>query len=174
MIKRVVLTITFIISCVFIFFFTSGLIKKQVDYDNVLVRRVVDGDTLKLENKQRVRLLGIDTPEYHESDKLYRDSRRLKKDIKTIQKMGYASYQYTKKLVEGKRVQLEFDKQRFDTYDRLLAYVYLKDGTFLNASLVEDGYATVYIIPPNIKYEQELLKLQNEAKQQKRGLWLED
>ncbi len=58
-----------------------------------------------------------------------------------------------------------------DKYGRTLAYVYLEDGTFVNASLVEHGYAMVMTFPPNVKHEALFLRLQREAREQKRGLW---
>jgi micrococcal nuclease len=144
---------------------------KSYDYTNIYVKRAVDGDTLQLENGERVRLIGIDTPEMHESDKLYRDAQRTKQDIRTIQKLGLSAYEFTKNLVEGKRVSLEFDVERRDRYNRLLAYVYLKDGTFVNAKIIEQGYASLMSIAPNVKYADLFLKLYQEARLNKRGLW---
>lgn len=144
---------------------------KTYNYTDVLVKRVIDGDTIQLESGERVRLIGIDTPEMHESDKLYRDSQRTQQDISTIQKLGRRAYAFTKDLVEGKRVSLEFDVEKRDTYKRLLAYVYLKDGTFVNAEIVRGGYASLMAIPPNVKYANLLLKLYQEARINKRGLW---
>lgn len=144
---------------------------KSYDYTNILVKRAVDGDTLVLESGERVRLIGIDTPEMHESDKLYRDSQRSKQDTSTIQKLGRKSYEFTKNLVEGKRVALEFDVERHDKYSRILAYVYLKDGTFVNAEIVKQGYASLMTIPPNAKYSDLFLKLYREARENRRGLW---
>ena len=144
---------------------------KSYNYADILVQRAVDGDTLKLETGERVRLIGIDTPEMHESDKLYRDSQRTGEDVRTIQELGKRAYEFTKKLVEGKRVILEFDVERYDKYKRLLAYVYLKDGTFVNAEIVKQGYASLMTIPPNAKYSNLLLKLYQEARANKRGLW---
>ncbi len=141
------------------------------NYSDTYVRRVIDGDTLQLESGERVRLIGIDTPEMHESDKLYRDSRRSGEDIATIQKLGRQAYEFTKKLAEGKRVSLEFDVEKHDRYDRLLAYVYLKDGTFVNAKIIEEGYASVMTIPPNVKYADLFVKLYQQARQNQRGLW---
>jgi micrococcal nuclease len=144
---------------------------RAYNYDDILVVRAVDGDTLKLENGERVRLIGIDTPEMHESNKLYKDSQRTGRDIRTIQAMGKKSYIFTKGLVEGKRVRLEFDVEKKDRYERLLAYVYLKDGTFLNAEIVKQGYASLMTYPPNVKYADEFVKLYREARENNRGLW---
>jgi len=145
---------------------------KSYNYADILIQRAVDGDTLKLESGERVRLIGIDTPEMHESDKLYRDSQRTGQDIRTIQELGRRAYEFTKKLVEGKRVSLEFDVEKYDKYDRLLAYVYLKkDGTFVNAEIIKQGYASLMTFPPNVKYADLFLKLYQEARKNKRGLW---
>jgi len=67
------------------------------------VERVVDGDTLKLTNGERVRLIGIDTPEVHPSKKLQRDAKRSGKDIETITAMGRKASKFVKDLVEGQR-----------------------------------------------------------------------
>ena len=145
--------------------------KRSYDYTNIRVARVVDGDTLKLENGERVRLIGIDTPELHESQKLYRDSQRSGQDAGTIQALGKRAYAFTKSLVEDKFVALEFDVERHDKYGRLLAYVYLKDGTFVNAEIVKQGYANLMTIPPNVKYADLFKQLYKEAREQNRGLW---
>jgi len=144
---------------------------EENDYSDIYVKRVVDGDTLLLANGERVRLIGIDTPEIHESRKLKKDSERSNQDKSTIKKLGMRSFDFTKKLVEGKRVSLEFDAERFDRYKRILAYVYLKDGTFVNAEIVKQGYASLLTIPPNVKYADLFLKLYQEARENKRGLW---
>lgn len=145
---------------------------KSYNYTDILVKRVIDGDTLELESGERVRLIGIDTPEVHESNKLHRDSQRSGEDISTIQKLGMRSWDFTKKLVEGKRVSLEFDVEKYDKYNRLLAYVYLKkEGTFVNAQIIKEGYASIMTFAPNVKYADLFLKLYQEARNNKRGLW---
>lgn len=144
---------------------------KSYDYANIEVKRVVDGDTLVLVSGERVRLIGIDTPELHESDKLYRDSKRSQQSASEIKEMGQRAYQFTKDLVEGKVVSLEFDVEREDRYKRLLAYVYLKDGKFVNAEIVKAGYASLMTYPPNVKYADLFLKLYREARENKHGLW---
>ncbi len=144
------------------------------NYEDILIRRAVDGDTLLLQNGQRVRLIGIDTPEMHESDKLYREAQQSRTDIQTIMAMGRKSYEFTRRLVEGKRVRLEFDVEKYDKYGRLLCYVYLKDGTFVNAKIVEAGYASLLTIPPNVKYAHLFRALYKEARDNNRGLWKEE
>ena len=141
------------------------------DYSDTLVVRAVDGDTLKLDSGERVRLIGIDTPEIHESYKLYRDSKKTHQDIRTIKALGMRAFEFTRNLAEGKRVRLEFDLEKKDKYGRLLAYVYLKDGTFVNAEIVKQGYASLMTYQPNVKYADLFLKLYREARQNQRGLW---
>jgi micrococcal nuclease len=138
-----------------------------------VVSRVVDGDTLKLANNDRVRLIGVDTPEVHYSDKLLRDARKSRKDIKEIQEMGKKASEFTKALCDGKRVRLEYDVEKRDRYGRLLAYVYLEDGTFVNAKILEEGYGQVMTIPPNVRYADRFLKLQQKARDGRKGLWAE-
>ena len=146
---------------------------KKYNYSNILVTRVIDGDTLELENKERVRLIGIDTPETWFGPKLEQDSKRTGRDYKTIMAMGKKATNFTKSLVEGKRVRLEFDVEKKDRYERSLAYVYLPNGRMLNAELVRNGYAQVYTFQPNVKYVDLFLKLQREARENNRGLWSE-
>jgi len=144
---------------------------KGYDYSDILVKRVVDGDTIQLENGERVRLIGIDTPEMHESDKLYRDAQKNNQDVKEIIELGRQSYLFTKSLVEGKRVRLEFDVEKYDKYKRTLAYVYLQDGTFVNAEIVKQGYASLLTIPPDVKYADLFQELYRQARENRRGLW---
>ncbi len=126
--------------------------------DTALVSRVVDGDTIELSTGEKVRLIGVDTPEtVHPS--------------KPIEFFGKEASAFTKSMVEGKRVRLEFDAEERDHYGRLLAYVYLEDGTFLNAEIVRQGYGQILSIPPNVKHADEFLKLQQEARDAGRGLW---
>jgi len=137
------------------------------------VKRVVDGDTITLSDGRKVRLIGVDTPEVHYSDKLLRDARKSHKDIKTIQRIGSRASDFTRSLCQNKNVRLEFDVQQYDRYGRTLAYVYLEDGTFVNARIVEAGYGQVLTIPPNVKNAGFFRKLQEEAMKDRRGIWNE-
>ncbi|MGH7197334.1 MAG: thermonuclease family protein [Candidatus Omnitrophota bacterium] len=139
--------------------------------DHFTVQRVIDGDTFKLTNGERVRLIGVDTPEAKLNDKLKRDAKRTKQDAKTILALGLKSKEFSKKLLEGKRVRLEFDVQPRDRYGRLLAYVYLENGTFVNAKLLKEGFAQLMTVPPNVKHKDLFLKLQHEARENQRGHW---
>jgi micrococcal nuclease len=148
--------------------------QKQVlkEKEAILVKRVIDGDTFELENKDRVRLLGIDTPEKFESSKLDKDAERTGQDKKTIQKLGELASDFSKKLISGKRVMLmrEPDYQDKDIYGRLLRYVYLEDGTFVNKRIVEEGYAVAYRKYPISKLD-EFIRAEKEARINKKGLW---
>ncbi|MFH1799417.1 MAG: thermonuclease family protein [Candidatus Omnitrophota bacterium] len=139
--------------------------------DTLTVIRASDGDTLKLSNGEKVRLIGIDTPESSNNAKLRRDAKRTGQDSKEIIRMGKEAAAFTRKLVQGKNVTLEFDVRKRDKYGRLLAYVYLEDKTFVNAEIMKAGYAQVMTIPPNVKYQEMFLTMEREAREGKRGLW---
>jgi micrococcal nuclease len=68
-------------------------------------------------------------------------------------------------------VRLEYDVEHHDKYNRTLAYVYLEDGTFVNAWLVENGYARVSTYPPNVKYQDKFIELERKAREEGKGLW---
>lgn len=138
------------------------------------VVRVIDGDTLKLSNDKKVRLIGIDTPELHHGSKLLRDARRSHKDEDYIRTLGRRAADFTSSLVLNRKVRLEYDVEKRDRYKRLLAYVYLEDGTFVNAEIIEGGYAQILTIPPNVKYADEFLRKERSARENKKGLWADD
>ena len=140
----------------------------------VYVSRAVDGDTLKLSDGRRVRLIGIDTPEMHYSKKLLKDAKKSRMDTKAVQALGSKAYEFTKSLVEGKKVKLEYDVERYDKYGRTLAYIYLEDGKFVNAEIMKEGYAQIMTIPPNVKYAGYFSELQRSARENNKGLWAEN
>jgi micrococcal nuclease len=123
----------------------------------VKVRRVIDGDTLELDNGEDVRLIGVDTPE-------------TKHPKKPVERFGKEATAFNKRMVEGKEVRLEYDQQRKDKYDRTLAYVYLENGTLLNAEIIRQGYGFAYTRFP-FKYLEEFRRLEREAREARRGLW---
>ncbi|MGA2774495.1 MAG: thermonuclease family protein [Candidatus Omnitrophota bacterium] len=146
---------------------------RTYNYADVLVKRAVDGNTLLLETGERVRLIGIDTPKMQQSSKLDRDAERTQEKTSLIQQLGLRAYKFTKELVEGKRVSLEFDLEKYDKDGQLLAYIYLNDSakTFVNAEIVKQGYASLLTIPPNVRYADLFKKLYQEARENRRGLW---
>jgi micrococcal nuclease len=129
----------------------------------VKVSKFVDGDTFWISNfkgeQEKVRLIGVDAPETRKTGK------------KEIGYFGKEAASYVVKLLNGKKIRLEYDVTKYDRYKRTLAYVYLEDGTFLNAHLVENGYAMVMTVPPNVKYADLFVRLQKEARKKKKGLW---
>lgn len=123
------------------------------------VKSVIDGDTVVLEDisSTNVRYLGIDSPEVQSldgpGDPLSDEARKLNKN-----------------LVDGKKIRLEFDSERFDPYGRTLAYVFV-DDIFVNEQLLSTGLAKTLIIPPNDRYAERLLRAEKEAKDLRRGIW---
>lgn len=133
----------------------------KVLYD---VLRVIDGDTIEVMIqgvKEKVRLIGVDTPESVHPDP----------DRNT--ECGKIASEFTKSRLEGKKVELELDVQERDKYGRVLAYVYL-DGIMFNKTLLKEGMAKVSTYPPNVKYVEDFLALQQEAREANRGLWGSD
>ncbi|MFH0985179.1 MAG: thermonuclease family protein [Candidatus Omnitrophota bacterium] len=139
--------------------------------DPLTVTRAVDGDTLQLSSGEKVRLIGVDTPESSNNSKLRKDAKRTGRDANEIILMGKEAAAFTRRLVQGKKVRLELDVRPRDKYGRLLAYVYLEDGTFVNAEIMKAGYAQVMTYPPNVKYQDLFLGLQKEAREKGLGLW---
>ena len=141
------------------------------------IKRVVDGDTLKIiyqGQEESVRLIGIDTPESKRNKKAYKDAGRSGKDVDEIAAMGKEAAKYMRTIArEGDRVNIEFDVQKRDKYRRLLGYVYLENGRMLNEEIIKAGYASPMTFPPNVKYQDRFLKLYREARDAKRGLFRE-
>ncbi len=137
-------------------------VASQANSAVVQVVRVIDGDTIQIcciaGRREKVRYTGVNTPE-------------TKHPTKGVEHFGKEASEANRKLVDGKTIRLEFDVQEQDRYGRLLAYVYLEEGTFVNAWLVENGYAQVMTVPPNVKHQALFLKLQREAREAGRGLW---
>jgi len=135
----------------------SSVLSENSEENLFKVIRVVDGDTIAIEGGQVIRYIGIDTPEtVHPS--------------KPIQCFGKEASNKNKELVEGKMVKLEKDVSETDKYGRLVRYVWVGD-IFVNDYLVRNGYAYAYTYPPDVKYSEQFVKAQAEAKLNNRGLW---
>ncbi len=128
-----------------------------------VVARAIDGDTIELESGEKVRYIGIDTPE-------------TKHPKKAVQCFGKEAHEKNKELVEGKYVRLERDVSERDKYGRLLRYVYVvntdsNEEIFVNAELVSKGYAHASTFPPDVKFQEIFLDGQDFAREHKLGLW---
>ncbi len=156
------------------------------------VQRVVDGDTLDIQEIGRVRLIGIDAPETHFSEKLQRQARLWKKNQGEVFELGTQATQQIKTLLEGQKVRVVLGPEAHDDYGRTLAFVYFSRGKnqvqkilqgknpgkkpgpieefFLNQLLVQYGFAealTRYPFPDPERFS----RWEQEAKNKKLGIW---
>lgn len=115
------------------------------------VTTIVDGDTIKLSDNSKIRLIGIDAPD--KSECYYKKSKNQ-----------------LSSLIKNKKAKLVYDEDKYDAYGRQLAYVYNKNK-FINRLMVLKGYASVFTVAPNDKKENVLLKAQDTAQFHKRGIW---
>ena len=121
------------------------------------VTRVIDGDTFEIESGQKVRMIGINTPEAVDTRK-------------PVECYGKEASAHAKELLLDQDVVLVKDISETDPYGRLLRYVYVGNN-FINKSLVEDGYAFATSYPPDIAYQKEFQAAERDASFNKRGLW---
>lgn len=129
----------------------------------VTVEKVIDGDTVLArglpKGTELVRLIGVNAPETGKG--------RTVRECFGLEAARWLSDQVPR----GSRLRLSFDVGQRDRFGRLLAYAYRPDGTFLNASLVANGYAQTMTIPPNVAHADELRALERAARTDGRGLW---
>jgi endonuclease YncB( thermonuclease family) len=137
-----------------------GWISPAADADSlrVKVHWVDDGDTIVVAGGERVRYLGINTPEVANQDK-------------PAEPFANEAKAFNKKLVQGRWINLELTKQQRDHYGRLLAFVFLADGTFVNGELVRRGYAHLLGKQQELPYWKQLLEFQRQALKEKKGMW---
>ncbi|HJX31087.1 MAG TPA: thermonuclease family protein [Thermodesulfobacteriota bacterium] len=126
------------------------------------VAKVIDGDTIVLDGGEKVRYLGINAPEIR--------VRYGNQWIPKAQICGEEAKTYNQKLVEGKRVRLEYDQKKRDDYNRILAYVW-DDGVLINGELLRNGLALVDVRSPNRKHQKMFFDFQEEARDFHRGIW---
>jgi len=150
-----------ILFSIFRFLPHSGIASKNSGKE-LYVSNVIDGDTIELSNGEKLRYIGIDTPETYDTDG----------SVWTYNPKPYAeeARDFNRKLVEGHEIRLEFDIRKRDKYNRLLAYVYVEDK-MINLEMVRQGYAMIYTFPPNVRYIEEFLEAQRFARENKKGLW---
>jgi micrococcal nuclease len=127
----------------------------------VRVTHVIDGDTIGVGRGwryQQMRLIGVDTPETVHPEK-------------PVEVFGLEAAAFTTRQLQSQWVHLEFEVGNLrDRYDRLLAYVFLADGTLFNAELIKHGYARV-IAPVPFRYYEEFKRYEHEARQADVGRW---
>jgi len=151
------LSISFIFSCK-----TVQEVGLEPKLEVFTVTEVVDGDTFYGKDldgdEHKFRLIGVDCPE----------SRHPRKPKQPFSKEATA---FAKAKLEGATVSLEFDIEKYGPYGRELVYVFLEDGSHLNADLVEKGLARVVTYPPNVKYADHFHDLQITARKASLGMW---
>ncbi len=122
------------------------------------VRWVDDGDSIVLQDGRHVRYIGINAPEIQHKDR-------------KAEPFGYKAKSINKKFVFQKNIRLEYDREKKDRYGRTLAYVYLRNGLFINAEMIAQGAAYFLYLRPNTKYTELFINQQQDAMQAGRGLW---
>jgi micrococcal nuclease len=124
----------------------------------------VDGDTLELEDGRKVRLLNMDTPE-------------TVKENTPVMCYGYEASQFTKKMLQGKNIQMVADQEKTDKYGRHLRLIFLsgqdtsKPENSINYQLALNGYARVRQYKPNVKFEPIMREAESKAKRNRVGIW---
>ena len=136
---------------------TSSFTARVTRSESVLVRSVIDGDTIDVATVGRVRLLGIDAPE-------------IGRGYDTSAPFGRESRERLTQLLLHRWVRLELDGPALDVYSRHLAYVITEDGVCVNATLVREGLARVSARLPLTRL-QELQRAEAEAQAFRRGMW---
>jgi len=130
-------------------------------YSYYRIKKIYDGDTLLLMNGQKVRLLGINTPEVEGRNK-------------SSQAGGEEAKQWLIARLKKQKIRVETDVEKKDKYGRLLAHVFTEDKQHINLELVGEGLASINVYPPNLKYINELLKAEHQAEQKIKGIWGEE
>ncbi len=139
-------------------YFKSGSRTQLDGGGEYTVADVIDGDTVALNGSDtHIRYLEIDAPEILHSDS---PGDPLAEEAKSL----------NERLVSGKKIRLEFDREKYDPYGRELAYVFA-DGVFVNEEIVREGLARAFIIKPNDRYADRILSAEEEAKRERRGIW---
>ncbi len=125
--------------------------EKKNSEGKMVVSRVIDGDTLVLGSGEKVRLLGIDTPERGEF--YYKEATERLRE-----------------LVDKKEIIMTKDVSQRDRYGRLLRNIYLGD-VWINAKMIREGYARFVVYPPDVSHVEKFRELEKEAKKEKLGIW---
>ena len=135
---------------------TKAIVIKCTDKDTFDV--LIQNPPNRLKKQETIRLLGVDAPELHHNGE--------------AEPFSFEASEYTKERVYNKKVLLAFDHRLRDQYDRVLAYVYLPDGSCLNAELLENGYARLFS-SEECQFSEEFRSLERAARERQAGLWAE-
>ena len=141
-------------------------------YQAVRVERVISTDTFVLESGERIKMIGLRSPEVPKNEKVEYDSFGfvVEKAVSPLTTVEEKAVQFVTELLNKKSFRLEFDAQRKSESGATLAYVFTPEGTLINAEILRAGYAYLQIQPPNLKYEELLTEAYREAREEKRGL----
>ena len=140
-------------------------VSNKSNTEEAIVKWVYDGDTLLVtdvngNNKQKIRIIGIDTPEVkHHQQKAQLYGAKAREELRVLLKEA------------NNRVFLEFGKEKHDRYKRSLAHVYLENGINISEWLLRQGFAKILVFPPNVKHAECYRNVERKAQQQKRKLW---
>jgi micrococcal nuclease len=143
---------------------TTTINQTRDGVESAVVRRVVDGDTVELEDGRKVRLLNMDTPE-------------TVKENTPVMCYGYEASQFTKKILTGKNIQMVSDKEKTDKFGRHLRLIFLsgqdisKVENSINYELALNGYARVREYKPNVQFEPIMREAESKAKRNRVGVW---
>lgn len=154
------------------------LLKKQQEAETATVQEVVSADTIIISSYakkgERVKLLGLKAPEPPDKKKAAEKDKfgfTIKPEITPEDPLEEQALRFTKEMLEGKTVRLEFDRYKTDENFVSIAYVFIEEtGAFANAEILRQGYANLSLDPRNRKYETELRDAYQEARREKRGL----
>ena len=136
----------------------AKIVEIKPGYGFFKVKKIYDGDTIELDDNTKIRFLGINTPEVQHRDK-------------PAQSGGEEAKLWLMNKLHNTKVRLEYDNEKMDKYGRTLAYVFTEKGENVNLSLITAGLASLSIYPPNLKYVNELISAENNAEQNKLGIW---
>jgi len=157
--------------------FDSCRLSSETSTEKAIVKWVYDGDTLLVtdlngQEKRKIRIIGIDTPEVkHHQKKAQLYGAQAREELRALLKGHSTGDTSANSSNNNYQIFLEFDKEKYDRYKRILAHVYLANGISISEWLLQRGFAKTLIIPPNVKHAECYKNAERHAQQQKLKLW---